>query len=164
MEIDQHWTMIKDIVRNAMKTSRYLSFATMSPDGAPHVTPIGSLMLRDDGTGYYFEEFTRQMPENFERNQRVSILAVNSGIWYWLKSIRSGRFPTLPGVRLHGKVGDRRPATQKEIGAWRQRVKRARKTKGYKLIWEKLSYVRDIEFESFEPITAGVMTKHLLPL
>lgn len=162
MKIDQHWKMIQDIVRNAMKTSHHLSFATVSGDGVPHVTPIGSLMLRDDCTGYYFEEFTRQMPTNFESNRRISILAVNSGAWYWLKSIRSGRFPSLPGVRLHGRVGDRRPATVPEIDDWRERIKKARKTKGYKLIWEKLAQVRDIEFDSFEPITAGVMTKHLL--
>lgn len=153
--------MIQDVVRNAMKTSHYLSFATVSGGGVPHVTPIGSLILRNDCTGYYFEEFTKQMPANLESNQQISILAVNSGTWYWLKSIRSGRFSTLPGVRLHGRVGDRRPATQPEIDAWRQRIKKARKTKGYKLLWENLSHVRDIEFDSFEPITAGIMTRHL---
>lgn len=164
MEIDQHWAMIQDVVRNAMKTSRHLSFATVSGDGVPHVTPIGSLILRDDCTGYYFEEFTKQMPANFERNQRISVLAVNSGTWYWLKSIRSGRFATLPGVRLHGRVGSRRSATQQEIEAWRERVKKARKNKGYKLLWENLAHVRDIEFDSFEPIKTGTMTKHLLKL
>ena len=162
MIMDSHWRMIQDIVRCAIKTSHHLSFATVSEGGIPHVTPIGSLILRDDCTGYYFEEFTTQMPVNFESNRRISILAVNSGGWYWLKSIYSGRFPTLPGIRLHGRVRDRRPATQQEIETWRQRVKRARKTKGYKLIWEKLSHVRDIEFDSFEAITTGIMTKHLL--
>jgi hypothetical protein len=121
-------------------------------------------MLRDDCTGYYFEEFSKQMPANFKDNQRISILAVNSGLWYWLKSIRSGRFPSLPGVRLHGRVGDRRPARVPEIDEWRERVKGARKTKGYKLIWEKLAHVRDIEFDSVEPITAGMMTRHLVAL
>lgn len=45
MEIDQHWPMIQNIVQNAMKTSHHLSFATVSEDGDPHVTPIGSFML-----------------------------------------------------------------------------------------------------------------------
>jgi hypothetical protein len=162
MEIEQNWATIRNVVQNAMKTSHHVSFATVSADGVPHVTPIGSLMLRDDCTGYYFEEFSNTMPANFEDNQRISILAVNSGMWYWLKSIRSGRFSSLPGVRLHGRVGDRRPARVPEIDDWRERIKKARNTKGYKLIWENLAHVRDIEFDSYEPITAGVMTKHLV--
>ena len=161
MDIKQHWGMIQDFVQTAMKSSRHLSFATVTEDGYPHVTPIGSLILRDNCTGFYFEEYTKQMPANFKHNQRISILAVNSAFLFWLKSIYSGAFQTHPGIRLHGKVGVRRPATEDEIAAWHDRVKGARKTKGYELIWKNLKHARDIEFDSFEPITAGKMTTHL---
>jgi len=161
MDINQNWGMIQEFIQVAMKSSRHLSFATVTEEGRPHVTPIGSLILRDNCTGYYFEEYTKQMPDNFKNNQRISILAVNSGFLFWLKSIYSGSFTTHPGIRLHGKVGVRRPATEDEIAAWQDRVKGARKTKGYQLIWKNLKHVRDIEFDSFEPITAGKMTMHL---
>lgn len=162
MNIIENWDMIKGTLQVAMKSSRHLSFATVTEDGSPHVTPIGSLILRDDCTGYYFEEYTKQMPANLKNNQNVSILAVNSGFWFWIKSLYSGNFSSHPGIRLHGKVGDRRLATEGEIAAWQNRVKSARKTKGYELIWKNLKYVRDIQFNAFEPITAGKMTKNLI--
>ena len=84
-------------------------------------------------------------------------------IWQSLLPWR-GRYqspkPGCYGIRLHGKVGDRRPATEGEIAVWQKRVKGVRRTKGYKLIWKNLKYVRDIQFDSFEPITAGKMTKN----
>ena len=162
MNIHENWDMIKGIVQVAMKSSHHLSFATVTEDGSPHVTPIGSLILRDDCTGYYFEEYTKQMPINLRDNQRISILAVNRGFLFWIKAIYSGKFSSHPGIRLHGKVGDRRPATEGEIAAWQNRVKGVRRTKGYELIWKNLKYVRDIQFDSFEPITAGKMTKNLV--
>jgi uncharacterized pyridoxamine 5'-phosphate oxidase family protein len=162
MNIDENWDMIKATLQAAMKSSHHLSFATVTEDGSPHVTPIGSLILRDDCTGYYFEEYTKQMPINLKYNQQISILAVNSGVWFWIKSIYSGKFSSHPGIRLHGIVGERRPATKGEIAAWQNRVKSVKKTKGYKLIWENLKHVRDIKFDSFEPITAGEMTKYLV--
>ena len=118
MNIHENWEMIKGIVQVSMKSSHHLSFATVNEDGFPHITPIGSLILRDDCTGYYFEEYTKQMPINLRNNQRISILAVNSGFWFWIKAIYSGKFSSHPGIRLHGKVGDRRPATDGEIDAW----------------------------------------------
>ncbi|OHB24561.1 MAG: hypothetical protein A2X84_08180 [Desulfuromonadaceae bacterium GWC2_58_13] len=162
MNVFENWGMVKSALQVAMKSSHHLSFATVTEDGYPHVTPIGSLILRDDCTGYYFEEYTIQMPENLKNNQRISILAVNSGFLFWIKSIYSGRFSSHPGIRLHGKVGERRPATESEIAVWQNRVKSVKKTKGYELIWKNLKYVRDIQFDSFEPITAGKMTKHLI--
>ena len=162
MKIAEKWEMIQQILKMAMKSSRHLSFATIAEDGSPHVTPIGSLILRDDCTGYYFEEYTKHMPAHFRNNQRVSILAVNSGFLFWLKSLFSGKFSTPPGIRLHGRVGERRPATESEVITWQNRVKGARKTKGYKLIWKNLNHVRDIHFDSFEIITAGKMTSHLI--
>ncbi len=164
MKLDENWKMIQQALQVAIKTSRHLSFATVAEDGSPHVTPIGSLILRDDCTGYYFEEYTKNMPANFKKNQQISILAVNSGLWFWIKSLYSGKFAISPGIRLHGSVGDRRPAKESEIAAWQERVKRARKTKGYKIIWKNLRHVRDIRFDSFEFITAGKMTKNIAGL
>ncbi len=154
--------MIQQTIQAAMKSSHHLAFGSVAEDGSPHVTPIGSLILRDDCSGYYFEEYARQMSINLKNNRRISILAVNSGFWFWIKSMYSGRFPNPPGIRLHGMVGERRPATESEIAAWQYRVKGARRTKGYKLIWCNLKHVRDIQFDSYEIITAGKMTRHLI--
>jgi uncharacterized pyridoxamine 5'-phosphate oxidase family protein len=128
MDIKDNWQMIQQFCRIAMKSSRHLSFASINSDGTPHITPIGSLILRNNCTGYYFEEYTKKMPANFAENPNVSILAVNSGFLFWIKSIFSGKFDCSPGIRLSGKVGERRMATENEISEWHDRMKRARKT------------------------------------
>lgn len=161
MNIKDNWADIQAIFRDANSTSRHCAIATVNEDGTPHITPIGSLFLRDNCTGFYFEEYSRRMPNNFKSNKRVCILAVNSGWKYWFTSIFAGRFPTSPGVRLYGTVGERREATKEEILSWQNRVRIARKLKGYKLIWKNMKHIREIQFDSFEPVSAARMTQHL---
>ncbi|KAF0215936.1 MAG: pyridoxamine 5'-phosphate oxidase-like FMN-binding [Geobacteraceae bacterium] len=161
MKVEEHWAEIQAVFKNAQSSSRYCAVATVNEDGSPHVTPIGSLFLRDNCTGYYFEEYTQQIPNNLKRNKHVCILAVDSGWIYWFKSVFTGRFTTPPGVRLYGTVGERREATEEEIMSFQNRVRTARKLKGYKLIWKNLKHIREVHFDSFEPVSAAKMTQHL---
>ncbi len=161
MDIQEHWPEIKSVFQNAQTTSRHCAIATVNEDGSPHITPIGSLFLRDNCTGYFFEEYSQKMADNFKSNNRICILAINSGIRYWYQSIFLGRFPSPPGVRLNGTVGQRRKGTEEEIASFQKRVRFARNLKGYKLIWKNMKHVREISFHSFEPVTASKMTRHL---
>lgn len=157
--LEKNWPAIRTLVQDASRSSFHCAFSTVDADGSPHITPIGSLILRDDCTGYYFEEYTRRMPVHFAHNRRVCILAVHSGFAFFLKSLIRGRFSRYPGVRLYGQAGERRPATDEEIATWQKRVRMARGTKGYELLWKNLRMVRDIRFDSFDPVTAGEMTR-----
>jgi hypothetical protein len=161
MDIEKHWPDIKAVFQNAQLTCRHCAIATVNEDGSPHITPVGSLFLRDNCTGYYFEEYSQKMAINFKHNNRVCVLAINSGIRYWFKSILLGRFPSPPGVRLYGIVGQRRLGTKDEMESFQNRVRVARKFKGYKLIWKNMKHVREIHFKSFEPVHAAKMTQHL---
>ena len=58
MEIGQHWKTIQAIFQECRGSSTHFAVATVSKDGSPQVTPIGALFLRDDQTGFYFDEFT----------------------------------------------------------------------------------------------------------
>lgn len=159
MDIHTHWSDIKSVTRSALQSSLHCAIASIDSEGRPHNTPIGSLILNDDCTGYYFEQFTRGMPERFKNNKNVSVLLVNSGIGYWMRSLLMGRFPQPGAVRLTGVVGERREATEQEKRRWLRRVHRLRWTKGHARLWSTMRYVRDIEFTGMEPISAGVMTK-----
>ena len=161
MELDRHWKTIQAIFRDSQKSSKHFAVATVNQDGTPHVTPIGALFLRDDNTGFYFDEFPVNMSKNIKRNQRVCILAVNSGILFWLKSLFTGKFSSPPSVRLMGSVGEKREGTDEEIAMWQDHVKAAQRTKGYGLLWKNMRMVRDIHFDSFEPVQAGEMTREL---
>ena len=109
------WPQVRRVCSQAFGSSLHYSMASVTEDGAPHITPIGSLLLREPGHAIYFEEFTRHMPQNFQRDNRVCVLAVNSGLWFWVKALLRGRFSSPPALRLHGTVGDPRKGTPEEI-------------------------------------------------
>jgi hypothetical protein len=157
MDLKENWADIQTL----FKKTPGCSIATVNEDGSPHITPIGSLCLHNDQTGFYFEEFSQRMPKNFDHNNRICIMAVERGFLFWMKSFFKGLCPSTPGVRLYGTVGERRIGSEEEIAVFKKRVKRLRKRKGYKILWENMKYLREIHFDSFEPVTLGSMTQHL---
>jgi nitroimidazol reductase NimA-like FMN-containing flavoprotein (pyridoxamine 5'-phosphate oxidase superfamily) len=161
MNLEDNWAQIKIAFDSGIKSSRYCAIGTVSPDGYPHVTPIGFIFLRDDYTAFYFEEYTKKIPQNVERNPRVCLMLVNRGGLFWFASLYKGRFDSPPGIRLLGVAGERRAATDQEKAAYRARVKPFRRLKGYDLIWKDLNHVREIKLERFEPVVYPKMTDHL---
>jgi hypothetical protein len=161
VEIGKHWKTIKMVFQECRGSSTHYAVATVNADGSPRVTPIGALFLREDKTGFYFDEFPVHMSGNLERDPRVCILAVNSNPQFWQKSLVAGRFETPPGVRLMGTMGKKRSGTEEEIAMWQDHVKMARGTKGHDILWKDMRMVRDIYFDSFEPVSCGEMTQDL---
>ena len=162
MEIGKHWAAIREIFDEAYKSCLHFAMATVNEDGSPHVTPIGALFLRENQTGFYFDEYPSKMPENLKRNPRVCILAVNADKLFWVKSLMEGKFLAPPAVRLMGTVGEVREATGEEVDAWQERTALAKGMQGYHLLWDRFGgRVRDIQFESFEPVHLGEMTQGL---
>jgi uncharacterized protein len=161
MDLETNWPQIKLAFDAAIKSSLHSAIATVGADGFPHVTPIGFVFLRDDYTAYYFEEYTKRIPENLAHNPRVCLLLVNSSSFFWLSSLFKGKFASSPGIRLMGTAGARRTATEQEKAAYRARVKPLRKLKGYDMIWRDLGHVRDVALERFEPVSYPQMTEHL---
>ncbi len=161
MDLINHWNEIKNIFEAAGKSSLHFSVATVGSNGYPHVTPIGSIILRDDCTGYYFEEFPVGLPKNLEKSTRVAVLALNSDPTYWLESLSNGEFKTYPGMRLMGTASGMREATGDEISAWQKKVSFAEGLKGHSILWKDMKTVRDIKFDAFKPVLCGEMTAHL---
>jgi len=159
MEIESDWPAIKRLFRKSFSSSFHYAISTIAENGEPHVTPIGSLILGAPGHGVYFEEFPSRLPRNLQKNPRLCVLAVNSSRWYWLKSLMGGRFTQMPAVRLHGKAGDVRAATDKEIALWQKKVRPVSFTKGHALMWRNMRTVREIEFTRIEPVHIGQMTR-----
>lgn len=152
------WKECKEVFRRAFRSSFHYSVATVGADGEPHVAPIGSVLLTGPGRGIYFDIFTSDLSDNVDRDPRVCILAVDSGKWFWFRSLLGGRFIAPPGVRLVGTAGPRRPATDEEKQRWLRRVRAVRRLRGHRLLWSDLEYVRDLEFTGSEPVRLGRMT------
>jgi uncharacterized protein len=161
MDIGDHWETIRAVFDEAYKSGLHFAVATVNEDCSPHVTPIGALILRDNQTGFYFEENPVRMPRNLKTNPRVCIMAVNADKLFWGKALIEGKFKVPPAVRLSGKAGKPRRATPDEIALWQGKIALAKGTKGYQLLWDHFSNVRDITFDSFEPVDCGEMTSNL---
>ena len=161
MDIQQHWQTICEVVNRALEKNSFCSVATVDPDGSPRLSPIGSLILGEKGKAVFFEQFLKNTRRNLERDQRICVLAVTGGFLYMLKALFKGRFDRPPGVRLMGRAGARRIATDEEMRTWQARIKPYRRFKGYNLLWKDTRYVREVTFEKFEPLRLGAMSQGL---
>jgi hypothetical protein len=158
---DDSWTTIRQIVVRAKESSLHCAIASVDPDGAPHITPVGTVFLRDDRTGFYFDQYTSALARNIDADPRVCLMAVDTGRVFWFRSLLTGRFIAPPAVRLFGSAGPLRAATQLELEQVRRSVRKTQWSKGGKMLWSDFSYVRDIAFNGFRPVRYPVMMAHL---
>ena len=156
-QLRDQWPQIRDVVRQA----NVLVLASVSPEGFPHMTPIGSLHLGEDCAGHYLERFPVELVKNIAHSDRVEVLALNSKPSTWLRAMLKGRFDSLPGLRLRGRAGARREATPEERERWAHRVRRLRWMKGHDLLWSEMRLARDLHFDAYTPIRLGAMTHGL---
>ncbi len=150
MKIENNWELIKKIFENG-RSSFHCSVATVNQDGTPNVIPIGSLFLRDDFTGFFFDTNLNKTAKNLQLNKKVCVLVVNSDFGYWEKSIKEGKFDPPPAVKLMGEAITKRKATEEELRRWHEHISYFENTPGYNILWKKMNLVWDLKFDSFEP-------------
>ena len=158
---EEKWNGIIECYYDSMKSSRHCSIATVSESGDPNITPIGSLILTDNNSGYFFDTFTKTFSNNIDNNNKVCLMFVNAGKMFWLKSLYKNKFSKPSGIKLTGTVGEKRKATEEEIESFRNVIKPLKKFRGYHTLWDRLEYVRDIEFNEYYPVNTGKMTADL---
>ena len=159
--IVQHWPEIRRVVELGQTSSLYCSIATVGADGMPNVTPIGTVFLNSDPSGFFFDRYTSALAESLASDDRICLMAVNSSKTYWFRSLLFGRFPSPPGVRLYGRAGPLRPATQAELQQIESRVESVQRLKGGRLLWSSFTHVRELNFSSFRPVKYPVMMEGL---
>lgn len=159
MEINifENWKKIRNHFRASVDSSLHVSIASVDVENQPTVTPIGTLFLNKNQTGFYFEKFTKQLPRNSKTNKNICILAVNSNKWFWLKSLFTGKFEKNPAFKLYGQLGVRRKATEKELYALGRRLRFTKRLKGHQLLWSEMNYIREIKFTKAEKMKLGKM-------
>lgn len=158
---DESWRTTQETIARAKQSSMHCAIASVDPGGAPHITPVGTVFLRDDHTGFYFDQYTSALARNIEADPRVCLMAVDTGRLFWLRSLLAGRFIAPPGVRLFGTAGPLRAATQFELKQVRRSVRKAQWLRGGKMLWSDFSHVRDIAFNGYRPVCYPVMMAHL---
>jgi hypothetical protein len=161
MDIKTNWKRIRIHFSKSFKSCLHVSIASVDDNNHPTVTPIGSLFLNKDQTGFYFEKFTSKLPKHAEQNNNICVLGVNSNRWFWIKSLFKVKFKEYPALKLYGVLGERRKATDKEV---KRLDRRMRSTKGLKentYLWRDMEVVRDITFAKVEKINIGKMTRSI---
>jgi hypothetical protein len=96
---------------------------------------------------------------NLSGNPHVCVLAVRSGLFFWLWSALRGEFRTPPAIRLHGTVGAVRAASDDELRQFMRRVGKLRRTRGFQKMWANMRTVRDVHFTRADAIEIGAMTR-----
>ena len=161
MDIHRDWELIRKHFNGSFRSNFHVSIASVGRDNRPTVTPIGSLFLNGDGTGFYFEKFPSRLPVHARTNQSICVLGVNSGTWFWLKSLFRARFDACPAIKLYGELGKKRHASAIEIKRLNRRMRITQGLKGNAYLWGQMNFVREIRFTSAEKINLGIMTSHL---
>ena len=158
---DAAWQQARRVLRNGLTSNLHCSIASVDPDGRPHVTPIGSVVLAPEpGRGIFFDILNARLSRNVDAAPTICVLAVDSRKTVWLRALVSGRFTDPPGVQLDGTAGPRREATTAEIERFLGRVRPMHNTKGGRLLWDDLGTVRDLTFSSLSPVRLGAMTRN----
>ncbi|MCJ8320493.1 MAG: hypothetical protein MJK12_12720, partial [Colwellia sp.] len=137
----------------------YCSLSVISKEGHPHISPIGSVYLTNEESGYFIEMFTKSFGDQVDN--KACIMAVNTSPVFWLKSLFSGKFATPPATRLLVTIKERRKISEEETAHFRKRVKLFRRLNGYKHMWSSARYVRPFTVDKVIPVSIGKMTKHL---
>ena len=161
MDIKADWDTIRKHFNKSFSSNFYVSIASVDSNNNPTVTPIGSLFLNDDQTGFYFEKFPTKLPEHANSNPKLCLLGVNSGRLFWLKALFLNRFSNYPAIKLYGQLGERRKATERETKRLNRRMKITKGLKGNTYLWGDMQFVREIKFTSAEKINLGKMTAQL---
>ena len=159
MDIQQDWSTIRKHFNQCFQMNLHVAIASVDIANNPTVTPIGSLFLNSDQTGFYFEKYPSKLPKHAKANKNICLLAVNSSKWFWLKSLFRNRFKSHPGIKLYGVLGDKREATTIEMSRLRKRMRATNGLKGNAYLWGDMKMIREITFTKAEEINLGKMTK-----
>jgi len=146
---NQEWQHIRKVMNDAQKAAMHCSIATVDAQLQPTITPIGTLFLRENQTGFFFDTYTESLQQNLPQNSKACIQAVNSSRLFWLKALFKGEFSDYPGVRLYVEIGDLRLANAEELAQISRRIQSLKWTKGSQLIWSDFTHVRDFTVQSF---------------
>jgi len=161
MDITTDWHKIRKHFNKSFSANLHISMASVDSENKPTVTPIGSMFLNDNQSGFYFEKFPSKLPKHAKANPNICLLAVNSRRLFWIKALFRGKFSDYPAMKLYGELGERRRATEKEISRLNRRMKITNGLKGNTYLWKKMAFVREISFIKAEKINLGKMTKDL---
>lgn len=163
MTLTENWPDIKKTLEQSQASAVHCAIATVFADGTPHITPVGTVFLRDDQTGFFFDHYATALGENIDANPNVCVMAVNVGRLFWLRALLTGQFGSTPGVRLYGKASPARPATAEELQLIERRVRPSYWMKGARTLWSDFSVVRDIQFTDYKPVTYPMMMDGVWP-
>ena len=161
MDVRTNWNAIRKHFNNSFRSNFHVSIASVDHESHPTVTPIGSLFINDDQTGFYFEKYPQKLPKHAEENSNICVLCVNSSSGLWLKSLFKNKFSNYPGIKLYGQLGNKRNATDRELDRLRRRMRATNLLKGNTYLWGDMQYVREVTFTKAEKINLGKMTNDL---
>lgn len=149
------WKHVKAHFRKCQKQNLHQVISTVDEKGLPQITPIGTVFLNDTMSGFYFEMYTKTLPQCAKTTKKISILGVNTGNFYWFKCLFKGKFYGPPAIKLYGELGRKRKATKNEMDRLNRRLGLGMKTKGYDVLWKDMTFIREFYIDSYKMVEFG---------
>ena len=87
MDIEKDWLKIQKHFIKSFQSNFHVAIASVDQNHLPTITPIGSLFLNNDQTGFYFEKYAFRLSRCAETNPNICIMAVYSNTWFWIRSL-----------------------------------------------------------------------------
>ena len=160
--IDPHtWADARRVATRAFSSSLHFAVASLDASGAPVLTPVGSVMLAEPGHVVFFELFAHGLGRRLDADPRVSLLGVDSGRWFWLRSLWQGRYARPPALRLWGTASACRSCTSAEEQRFLRRVGPLLRTRGGQRLWGRPGPVRDVWVEGIDGVALAGMAPRL---
>ena len=161
MDVEQDWSLIRQTWKRAQKSQRHQMVVSCDQSGQPHLTPIGSLCLHpSEPRGLYLDILNTTLRHHLDHDPQLSLIAIDTSLMTWVKGLVRGRFQGPVGIRLKGSAQSRRPGTPEELSLLKKRFALFRHTRGYQLLWQNASYVRELSFHHASPVPVGKLTSN----
>jgi hypothetical protein len=149
LDLTADWPQVASYVDRAIKASFHVTFATVGAAGEPTATPIGSLVLDDGPSGLFMERFPRSLPAHAEHNPDFCLRAENTRPLALLRQFRGDHWY---GVKLYGRFGPKRPATDQDIARFRRRLHLRWFPRAERILMSGTVYARVLEFTRAEAL------------
>jgi hypothetical protein len=147
-------TAVSDTVRQAFNANgAYVSLATVGSDGAPNVAPVGTAVLREDGTLFLLQGPLGRSYANLRANPAAVLMITDSSLLRWLRFFFTGVYGRAHGWRVHCRLREELPLQEPYLSeALTTKFGGAKDTKGGRAIAATLHRVLVFDVEDVREV------------
>jgi hypothetical protein len=147
-------TEVAEVVREAFNANgAYVSLATAGADGRPDVAPVGTGVLREDGSVFLLQGPLDRSYANLRANPAAVLMIVDNSLMRWIRFFFTGVYGRPHGWRIHCRLREDLPLQEPYLSeALTTKFGGAKDTKGGRAIAATLHRVLVFDVEEVREV------------